>query len=898
MASGSDEDLAQAETGVGTPQTLGERPPGDRLARDVARARIGNQLFATSEQVQLGRYHLLEMVGAGGMGVVWGAWDPELERRVAIKLVKATMQAARDRILLEGQALAKLSHPNVVPVYDVGVVDDQVYIVMEWVRGKNLRAYAKEPRTIREILAVFRPAAEGLSAAHVAGLIHRDFKPDNAMLGDDGRVRVLDFGLARGEARPGEQGEPPSSPSSPSSDLTRGAGTPMYMPPEQADGKELTAAVDQYAFCVSLREALAGRHATGKDADVPGWIAAILDRGCAPEPKDRYPSMIELLRALARDPARIWRRRFVIAGALVAAGAAFAIGSLRAQSVEHCGGGEAEIGATWTAMARGTLLAHMHGLGPYAVEEAPRLDRDLDGFARSWAVAHDRACKKSERGELTVQLYERSLGCLARSRAALETIVGVLSTVDTARMPDAVVAARSLPKPEQCLVAMESAPPAPPPAIAAQVGELANEVERVRVLALAQDESARARASAAADAAETFGYAPLIARAQLVRGVALILEHEPPLAIWPLERAAQVALDLGDDVTFVEAYAREVFAITLTPPPMFEPALELFTIPVIALEPRVRDRLGAIDYGEKIANRLGTAGGFARALFFNNVGVSRLAVNDRTGARAWFDKARREPRIKDPNDVELAVISSNLALTADTTQERDLLFAQARAETEKMLGPYHANTLLIRMNAAMLIEDPDRAAAEIGEVCELYRAWRPHLTDDIDQCTYEVGWLAEDRGDLTTARTWFAKVGKTYDRIVAAYVAMFDGRLDVAAREGATEAKMREGLEPWVKFYAVDALLVVAMTQERSSNPEAGIATLRRARAILAENEQPTAFYRRRSARVELQLARLLFGSNREEAVELAHHALAWYRAAGGYAAQVAELDAIIAGSR
>src|SRR5258705_13339694 len=135
---------------------------------------------AKREHVKLGRYHLLELVGAGGMGVVWGAWDPELERRVAIKLVKATLQARRDRMLREGQALAKLSHPNVVPVYDVGVVDDQGYLVMEWVRGENLRAYCKQPRTVREIVSVYRAAGEGSFSAHSAGLIDSDFKPDNA----------------------------------------------------------------------------------------------------------------------------------------------------------------------------------------------------------------------------------------------------------------------------------------------------------------------------------------------------------------------------------------------------------------------------------------------------------------------------------------------------------------------------------------------------------------------------------------------------------------------------------------------------------------------------------------------------------------------------------------------
>jgi len=325
---------------------IGERPAADPLARAVARTRIANQLFAKQDRVQLGRYQLLEQVGAGGMGVVWGAWDPELERRVAIKLIKATLPAARDRIQIEGQALARLSHPNVVTVHDVGVVDDQIDIVMEWVRGQNLRPYCRARRSLGEIVAIYRAAGEGLAAAHAEGLIHRDFKPDNAIRGDDGRVRVLDFGLARSDVRASDGGAGGAD----SSELTRGAGTPRYMPPEQAAGGPLTAAVDQYAFCASLREALAGRDADGEDADIPGWIGAILARGTAPEPDampgsseafvrafrryplddlrdaerrfrayacDRYfaaarfPAMTELPRALGRDPAKIWRRRLI-----------------------------------------------------------------------------------------------------------------------------------------------------------------------------------------------------------------------------------------------------------------------------------------------------------------------------------------------------------------------------------------------------------------------------------------------------------------------------------------------------------------------------------------------------------------------------------------------------------
>ena len=270
--------------GDGDGSDLGARPEPDPLARAVRRSRVANQLFATDERVQVGRYQLLEVVGSGGIGVVWGAWDPELERRVAIKLIKPTIQAARDRIVLEGQALAKLAHPNVVAVYDVGIFGDQIYLVMEWVRGRNLRAYCTEPRTVRELVEIYRAAGEGLFAAHRAGLIHRDFKPDNAIRGDDERVRVLDFGLARGEVVASDSND---------AKATRGAGTPRYMAPEQSAGTQLTPATDQYAFCVSLREALVARDGPDTRAVVPSWINVILAKGTASEPERRYASMGE-----------------------------------------------------------------------------------------------------------------------------------------------------------------------------------------------------------------------------------------------------------------------------------------------------------------------------------------------------------------------------------------------------------------------------------------------------------------------------------------------------------------------------------------------------------------------------------------------------------------------------
>jgi predicted Ser/Thr protein kinase len=385
MSSDTD-DPGTAETQELPPESrvLRERPPADKLVRDVARNKIAAALFASTDQTVVGRYRLLERVGIGGMGVVWGAWDPQLERRVALKLVRVKTDNARDRMLAEGQTLAKLSHPNVVPIYDVGTFEDQIYLVMEWIRGQNLRAYCAERRTTREILRVYRAAGDGLVAAHREGIIHRDFKPDNVMVGEDGRVRVLDFGLARAES-----GAPAEV-----------AGTPRYMAPEQARGETLTAAVDQFAFCVSLRESL-----SENDIAVPGWVATIIARGSAPAADERFRSMETLLHALARDPRTVWRRRVLALGAVAAAGGAFAIGTTRSQGPEPCSGAATDLESVWNTTARSKILSHGHALGPYGLAESQYLDGRLAAYGQRWVAAHRGACLAHRNGELSSRVY-------------------------------------------------------------------------------------------------------------------------------------------------------------------------------------------------------------------------------------------------------------------------------------------------------------------------------------------------------------------------------------------------------------------------------------------------------------------------------------------------------------
>ncbi|HSR98377.1 MAG TPA: serine/threonine-protein kinase, partial [Kofleriaceae bacterium] len=209
----------------------------------------------------LGRYVIEELIGAGGMGVVYRARDPDLGRAVAIKQlgrVRSDWQW-RARLLREAQAMARLAHPNVVTVYDVGLAEDGLFVAMEYVEGMTLRRWLTEPRTRQEIAAAFVAAGRGLHAAHLAGLVHRDFKPDNVLVSTDGRVRVTDFGLVRADAGPDEPaptGQPAAVVDAPGLTVADAVmGTPGYMAPEQYGGAAVDARTDQFAFSCALYEA-------------------------------------------------------------------------------------------------------------------------------------------------------------------------------------------------------------------------------------------------------------------------------------------------------------------------------------------------------------------------------------------------------------------------------------------------------------------------------------------------------------------------------------------------------------------------------------------------------------------------------------------------------------------
>ena len=330
-----------------------------------------------------GRYVVLSRLGAGGMGEVFAAWDPELDRRVALKRLQVDdgREAHRARLIREAQAMARLRHPNVVAVHDVGSRKGEVFIAMEFVDGQTLRQWTKDEHTWQQTVDVYVQAARGLAAAHAEGLVHRDFKPDNAMVDREGRVQVLDFGLVAAvgdvseERRPRpDEDDPLTTPLTATGTLM---GTPAYMAPEAFEGGTVDARSDQFALCVGLFEALHGhrpfagasfavlyQRVTGgklepeSDRMVPPWLKQVVRRGLSTDPDDRFASMDDLIAALGQDPGRTRRRRVVMSmGALVVTSAVGAAWWVSGAPERRCADADAPVSEVWNDARRADLAA-------------------------------------------------------------------------------------------------------------------------------------------------------------------------------------------------------------------------------------------------------------------------------------------------------------------------------------------------------------------------------------------------------------------------------------------------------------------------------------------------------------------------------------------------------------
>lgn len=575
--------MSQSET----PQHSDTQPIGTGRPDDVTRrvspaqtpssSRVSDEALAPGSS--LGRYIILELLGQGGMGRVYKAYDPRLGREVALKLLlpdslDAQMSARLDR---EARVLAKLNHPNVVAVYDVELVDGQLVVVMEYVPGQTLRRWLDTQRPWQEVLPAFAAAGRGLAAAHRLEIVHRDFKPGNVLIGEDGRVRVLDFGLAQptgnlqSETSFDDSLEPTESSATTHTDRLTVTGlvlgTPRFMAPEQHAALEIDARADIYAFCVSLWEALAGTppfrnnerslssllaakkrgpEPWPSQAHVPGRVVAALRRGLAFRRDERWPNMDVLLEVLEPEPKR---PAAFFTGVVAIAGLVGATGLYvwMDQRSKRCQGGQAEFEVVWNSgRERAVRAAFIDTGAPYAQDTFDRVRPDLDRFGREWVAMHEQACEAATvRGLESSAILDLRMTCLQRARLRFAATVDVLEEADGAIVEKTVELVEALPSIERCadLEALQAeAPPPEDPSTKAEVADLHERLAQAQsLLDAGRYRDARPLARRAAERSRDIGFAPIQAEAALLLSEALEQDGRYDGA----ESAAREALELG-----------------------------------------------------------------------------------------------------------------------------------------------------------------------------------------------------------------------------------------------------------------------------------------------------------------------------------------------------------------
>ena len=523
-------------------------------------AKVRKRLFAQPGPARIGRFTVLEEIGRGGMGVVFAAYDEQLDRKVAVKVMLAEHSGieARHRFQREAQAMARLSHPNVVTVHEVGKSDDQVYLAMEFIRGQSLDVWLSTKPDWRQVLEVLVQAGRGLMAAHEVGLVHRDLKPHNIMRSEDGTVKVLDFGLARAQSdapdEPADEDELLGSSSILASSLTAtGAlvGTPAYMAPEQFEAGTPDARSDQFSFCVVFYEALLGERPyettshelsgmsmsrsttrlprfSGPGARIPWWLHGTLLRGLEPDPGDRWPSMAALLKALERGRRRLrWHRTLGGAAAIaVSVGAVLVVQQQRAnehdERVSACEAEGTTIDEIWNDAERARIREGLLATGAgFAQQSIDTLTPWLDDYRDAWHSGRIEACRHGMvEHDWDEQLLDRSAWCFEDRRLQLEATIEQLATATPKAARRAVRLASYLDPVKTCLdPTLLRRLPTPP-------AEVRAEVRAIRAILSESDQLRHAGhyaralqvARQAVERTEPLGWPPLLANARFIEG--------------------------------------------------------------------------------------------------------------------------------------------------------------------------------------------------------------------------------------------------------------------------------------------------------------------------------------------------------------------------------------------
>ncbi|HVG61667.1 MAG TPA: tetratricopeptide repeat protein [Hyalangium sp.] len=744
----------------------------------------------------VGRYLILERVGQGGMGVVYAAWDPDLGRRVAIKLLRTDKphaegrSVAQARLLREAQAMAKVSHPHVISIFDVSTLGEDVFLAMEYVDGSNLRRWLKEqPRPWRQVLDVYLAAGRGLAGAHAAGLVHRDFKPDNVLLGKDGRVRVTDFGLARLAAEEEAEAGVSTLPDLTSLDdgpglsqLTREGvvvGTPRFMAPEQIRGSAPDARSDQFSFCVALYHALYGDWplenprpsapgadssrgssrkgasrpsegaggerpadpATGvflppRDSQVPGFVWKVLLRGLSPAPKDRFPSMEALLAQLEAQPRKARRVAVAASLALVMGAGGYAWYAIESAQASRCTGLEQRLAGLWDeGVRRQVTEALVATAKPGAADVAVRATRMLDDYARGWVEMSTEACRATRiRGEQTESLLSLRMLCLERRLKDVKAVTGVLASADAELVEKAVDTVSLLPSLRSCadVTSLSQVEPLPEsPQARAEIERISSQVSQLKALTDAgRYKQGMEVGEPALSAARALGYRPLEAEALLWLGTLEARRDEVQAAERHLIQSLWAALASRDDEVQARAATMLVYVVG-GDSKRFDAALQWGDM--------ARATLVRMGSNEDIESDL-----------FKNLGVAYARQRRNADALAAFTRALQlGDKASGPEHVRRSIILGNMGSIykrEGRLEEASRVLTEAIAIRERISGPNHPMGSLLHYSLAQALL-PMRAFSKAQ--AHARRAL------EIDQATY---------GPENP------QVGDTYDVVGAAYL--------------------------------------------------------------------------------------------------------------------------------
>ncbi len=902
----------------------------DMLTQSSEGANGPEQTFAPSgaQPSQFGRYVILSRLGAGGMGVVFSAYDPDLDRKIAIKLLPPGHLdgEGRIRLLREAQAMARLSHPQVVQVHDVGMIARQVFVAMEFVQGVDLEAWlAAEPRQWSDVLRVYLDAGRGLAAAHAADIVHRDFKPSNVLIGADGRVRVADFGLAR-HWEGSVDGSMSSSDALLAAPLTMTGtvvGTPAFMSPEQHAGSELDARSDQFSFCVALFEGLyRARPFAGEtlgelraavitgcvidppaNTPAPRWLLPILKRGLATRPEDRFPDLPSLLAALDRDPRRT-RRKWLLG--LGGAGAATALAGVLLQAApEQCTDARVGLTDTWDAERRDALDRRLTELDhPQAPETRDRVLSGFDAYADGWVAARTAACVDHHRGYQSSDLLDRRMRCLDARKHALASAVSVVQDLDATRLSEVVVVVAKLPALAACEDVewlMAENPPPENPALAAVADDLEHRLITARTL-LHAGELTRAtdEARAVESEATSAGLRPQLATATLLRGQAEMAGGNSNAAPDTLRAAFVASVRASRDELAAEALSRWIY---VTGADRGETEVGLAELP-LALA--FVDRLPRPDA--------------ELARLQNNVGAVYVARRERAAAQQSFAtavEATRRGALVDP--VERAHYMANLALVTAEATKRSELLTDSLDLLRRELGEHHVQTIGRRMVLAATTLDPEVASELQASACSDLETVYPELKRLQADCLFDLGRRLGEIGRTDQAAEALRRAAAIRDEIPAidagerlqyqaltrrdaGFAAFFAGAPHQALTELAVAFPVFEDAATgrwWLQKMVAEMQLVQGQALMALGRFDEASAPLLASRAfflgIVGDQERADVAFS--LAHAEISLAEVSWqAGERSAANDLARSARRFYAAVGdGYGPRISWIDAWLA---